>query len=573
MENSPDIRKQILEADGHLLVLGGPGSGKTTIALLKAAHEIQSGRLDRGQKILFLSFARATIARVIEHACKLIPTGNSNAIEINTYHGFIWNLVRSHGYLICPHRPIRLLTPADAASRLAHVDGSARAEMLQEIFEREGILGFDLFAPLASELLRRCKALLSIISDAYPIIIVDEFQDTNQDEWDVIQLLGQKSRIIALADAEQRIYEFRGADPARIGEFIKAYSPAQFDFGNENNRSNGTDIVAFGNDLLKGSHRGKLYNDVEICSYGFYKGLHFAFLLKAKVMDGIKRLTGASIPKWSIAILVPTKRMMLAVSDCLTLTERGLPLLHHEVAIEQEALALSAVALARLLEGGADKNRLSRELLSDVIAHVRGRRGNDTPSRADLELTDALNEFLRSGNVRGKKRTAVVSEVMRIVEVRMTLALSGDPGADWLEVRRLLNESSSECIVNVADDAKYLRLLNKGATLRERLNELWRRNGSYVGATTEIQNALVQEHFTASTREWSGIHVMTIHKSKGKEFDEVFIFEGYKQGKLVRVNAGQKEVAQAFLALRVAVTRAKRRVTILSPGNEKCALL
>jgi DNA helicase II / ATP-dependent DNA helicase PcrA len=59
-------RKALLEADGHLLVRGGPGSGKTTIALLKANWEITHFRLAPGQKILFLSFARVTVARILE---------------------------------------------------------------------------------------------------------------------------------------------------------------------------------------------------------------------------------------------------------------------------------------------------------------------------------------------------------------------------------------------------------------------------------------------------------------------------------------------------------------------------
>ena len=61
---------------------------------------------------------------------------------------------------------------------------------------------------------------------------------------------------------------------------------------------------------------------------------------------------------------------------------------------------------------------------------------------------------------------------------------------------------------------------------------------------------------------------MTIHKSKGKEFDEVFVFEGYKSGKFIRPGATASEIAQARLALRVAVTRARRRATILSPRCE-----
>jgi len=66
---------------------------------------------------------------------------------------------------------------------------------------------------------------------------------------------------------------------------------------------------------------------------------------------------------------------------------------------------------------------------------------------------------------------------------------------------------------------------------------------------------------------------MTIHKSKGKEFDEVIIYEGSHQGRIVRANATPNDVAQARLALRVAVTRAMKRATILTPRNAVCRFL
>ena len=56
---------EIMDAAGHLLVTGGPGSGKTTVSILKAA-QIAERDLRPGQKILFLSFARATVSRVVE---------------------------------------------------------------------------------------------------------------------------------------------------------------------------------------------------------------------------------------------------------------------------------------------------------------------------------------------------------------------------------------------------------------------------------------------------------------------------------------------------------------------------
>ena len=81
------------------------------------------------------------------------------------------------------------------------------------LFREEGLLHFDLFAESAAELLHRSPPLAEIISSAYPVIILDEFQDTNPAEWRLMQALGKWSTLIALADPDQRIYEFRGADP------------------------------------------------------------------------------------------------------------------------------------------------------------------------------------------------------------------------------------------------------------------------------------------------------------------------------------------------------------------------
>ena len=57
-----DKKKDILAHDGHMLVTGGPGSGKTTISIIKA-DIVVSAALRPGQKVLFLSFARASVAR------------------------------------------------------------------------------------------------------------------------------------------------------------------------------------------------------------------------------------------------------------------------------------------------------------------------------------------------------------------------------------------------------------------------------------------------------------------------------------------------------------------------------
>lgn len=571
-------KKQLISTKGNLLVLGGPGSGKTTIALLKAKQIIENEGIKRGQTVLFLSFARATVSRVEEQVGLVISNSTKEHLEINTYHGFIWNLLKCHGYLINSSSPIRLLPPPEAASHFASIDNlQARDQEKHRLFKEEGILHFDLFAKTGAELLSRSNALAEVISNAYPVVILDEFQDTNSDEWEFIRSLGKRSRLIALADPEQRIYEFRGADPARIGEFIVQYHPTQFDFGSENNRSNGTDIIEYGNDLLSGNNKGKNYKNVKVMGYPFRRG-HPHLDLKIAVLKARKKLIERGLENWSIAILVPSKKLMLDVSDYFGETQsfpngKTLPKINHEIAIETSGPALAAVLVAGLLEYGSKKLEDPNQFTLHLCEHIRGRNGNESPSKANLQVSSALMEYIHSGKISGTKRKLLVNECRDIVKESCQLYFTGDPGEDWLKVRNLLGKFTSDFVKRVELDAKYLRLLHKGSMLRSSLSNLWRNSGDYSGAIESVRNALLQEHFSTSTKVWRGIHVMTIHKSKGKEFDEVLVYEGRYQGKIIQKDANKKEVDQARLNLRVAITRARLNATIITPDNDVCILL
>lgn len=565
-------RRDVIESPRHLVVMGGPGSGKTTVALLKA--EAFLGRLDltEYQQVLFLSFARATVARVAEQAGKMLPKLEQARLEVNTYHGFTWNLLRSHGYLLRNGRPLSLLPPPEAAARLSTLSEEQIALEKIRLLEEEGLLHFDLFASNAAMLLERSQSLQRIYGNSYPLIILDEFQDTNEDEWRFIRALTRHSQVLALADPEQRIYEFRGASASRIQEFEQAYRPASFSFGMENHRSTGTDIVQFGNDLLAGVNRGRAYTHVSVTPYAPRKGmLHRAF--KFAILNAIARLNRYG-RDWSLAILVPSKSFMAEVSAYLSSDADNLPRLSHEVAFDQEAAALSATAIAALLEGGANAELITERLLRNLCAHLRGRKGEKAPSKAHLELVLALEQLFGGQALRRAPHKRVLAAAQLIAVQRLELQLTGDPQVDWVAARQFLDSSTEQVFKQIGIDGRYVRLLGKGSLLRSRLSEMWRSAEGYSGAEKLVRDALIQDHFQAVTRDWKGLHLMSMHKSKGKEFTEVILYEGVMKGRFLPTEATPDRVRQARLAMRVAVTRAMKKATILTPtGRNRCPLI
>lgn len=568
-----EAKKELLETSGNLLVLGGPGSGKTTIALLKARHEILNDALLYGQQILFLSFARVTVSRVEE---KLAGLGFSKEIKrnikINTYHGFTWGVLKSHGYLLCRFRQINLLPPPEAAAKLAEVGTDKKYSEQKRFFFEEGCLHFDLFAELCSDLFNQSDSLCKIICDRYPIIIFDEFQDTNQSEWELIKNLGKYSRIIALADAEQRIYDFRGANPARIDDYMNHFNPAFFDFKTENNRSNNTDITKFGNDLLQGKNIKNTYNDVNCIAYICTKQPHIR--LKTEVLAARNRLIKDG-DDWSLAILVPSNKLMLQISDFLSekqtfINGKVLPPIGHEVAIDQSALSLAAVFIAGLMEQGEPDLEIMDRLISHLNDYVRG-RGNGKITKKDSGISRSLEQFIQTHA--SKTNKPMLAECRRLAITCSELQLCGDPIDDWINMRGLLGNCGSDALKQLFKDSLFIRLLHKGSILQSGLAELWRGQGNYKGAVNLVRTALLKEHFSMTARVPKGILLMTIHKAKGKEFDEVIIYEDIYTGKFLPNPNNPTEIHKARLLLRVAVTRAIKKATILTPSIKKSPLL
>jgi DNA helicase-2/ATP-dependent DNA helicase PcrA len=559
-------RRTLLRTQGNILVRGGAGSGKTTIALAKACEDIRADRLGCEGKALFLSFARATVARVAEQARATIPDGQMSRIEINTYHGFAWTILKSHGYLLCAKQGISLLLPAQARARLAGLEGSVRSDRQRQLFDVEGLVAFDLFPILLTELFKQVPVLAAAYGRAYPLIIVDEFQDTNAEEWQMIRQLGRNSCLIALGDPKQRIYDFKGADPRRFDEFIAAFQPAFFSFQGENNRSAGTQITDFADDIISGVFNAANYTGVTITRYSGQS----LRPLKVEMLKAVARLRRQR--EWSLAILVPTNALAVSIFEYMALADHGLPSYPIDVLVSAEGPMLAANLIALLMEPRTRGDHLAAHILDGLGAFELGRTENASVSA--MRKASRYQELSVAVRARGPSvlsARGIGPSIVTLLNELASVVLTGDPMTDWRAVRALFFGSERAELQAVGKEARHMRLLRRGAQIEARLAEAWRANGSYREARSLLAAAVVEDQFAATSRPHHGVTVMTIHKAKGKEFDEVIVFEGIYQRFLQR--SGAEAERSARYNLHVATTRACKAANIMTPRSAPSQLL
>lgn len=593
---------EVMASDGHLLVTGGPGSGKTTISILKAAR-IAERDLRPQQKVLFLSFARASVSRVVEaiEQEQSIPPAIRRRIEVETYHSFFWRILKAHGYLIGLPRQLGILAPPAEAIALSGIRSAFQADDKLSVDERaakaeaenaerrrlafeEGRVCFDLFAPFVGAFLHRSQRLQGLLATMYPVVIFDEFQDTNAEQWHVVQALGMRSRLIALADPEQRIFDFIGADPERLNHYRDAFKPTEIDFSDANHRSAGTDIAKFGNDILAGKFQKEAYEGIECWVFEPYTDPAMSTLV-TKVYAARGRLVAAGKPDWSLAILVPTKRMTRLVSDTFREPPAEMQAIIHSAVVELEAAILGSEIIAYLLQPDTGENP---DLFMNLMCNYYQGKGGDQPTKGALEEADRLRKAYEkwcAAIAAGKNPpgNSVLRKTFEVCEAVSAISLTGDPDKDWRAVRAALEGGACKRLKEIGLEVRNIRLLERGTQLRQELAQDWRDNGSYANALTIVRTAFVQEHFSTSSKPETGVVVMNMHKAKGKQFDEVIIFEGWprlQNGEIVanldRIvwNNDRAEANESSRQnLRVSVTRGRQRTTILTPKTDPCVLL
>jgi DNA helicase-2/ATP-dependent DNA helicase PcrA len=575
-----DPRDLILECAGHAMVLGGPGSGKTTLALKKALKRIREGLLP-GQSILFLSFSRAAVARVLDAANLVVPKSDLAALSVQTFHSFFWNQLKVHGYLLGAPKRLSILLPQDEKAinggiDKEDVDWAAWTEERERLFRQEGRVAFDLFAPNTAALLAASSNVLAQVVMTYPLVIVDEAQDTGDDAWRCIELLAPHTQVVCLADLEQQIFDFLpGVGPERIRSIRAALQPLEADLGNDNHRSPGTQILALGNDLLAAAVKPGAYAGVASIMYGVGRQApNWNHVLRRALSNLFRDLRAdGKGPVSAVAILTMGKNGALKVSNALNgLGTNPGKVVRHKLLFDEAEALLTARLAAFLLEPKQEAaEALDIATCMELIAAARRSTGG-AKAAVDKLLEQAAK--IRSGKTVNIKLVTALRDILARLR---NDGLTGDPAADWLQVKRHLRASDRDELIRCASQLDYLVAFRRGQRISAALSDEWLRDGAYTRARVALDAALAQEQLLDGIAEPPGIQVMNVHKAKGKQFDGVIFVreirpaeDGPTSSFVWRGDA--VPYVQSRRLVRVGITRARRRLLILTPAWPACPL-
>ena len=376
---------------------------------------------------------------------------------------------------------------------------------------------------------------------------------------------------MCLADLEQQIYDFRpGVSSERVEQIMEALHPLRVDLQAQNHRSPNCEIVQFGNDVLLGTPRGASY--VGVSRLNFHPRRDRRDLaIRQSVGMSIQRteqLTG-SRPE-SIALFATWGRGVNLLTRALT-GDGDRQRIPHRVLIDEAPVLHSSRVVAFLMEPRRSAADEMLELadgleLCATVYRSKGGGGNlDQAHRLAVAATQA-----REGVQ--PRRNSVAARLLEMMRASRSHNFSGEPRSDWLDARRLLADCGANPLAEIAGYAEQLVAFQRGQRIARALTELWQTRGNYQGARIVLDDAIAADQLLSGGNDLSGIHVMTAHKSKGKEFDAVVIFDDPNSCPLIYCNVAAPYRRSRKL-VRVAITRARHHVLMLTDASRSSLLL
>ncbi|HET7604623.1 MAG TPA: UvrD-helicase domain-containing protein [Sphingomicrobium sp.] len=604
---NPPQREAVLATEGPVLVLAGAGTGKTAALTARLAHLIATRKAWPSQ-ILAVTFTNKAAREMRERVGSLSGGALEGMQWLGTFHSVAARMLRSHAELVGLHSNFTILDTDDQLRVLKQQIQTANldekrwpARQLAGLIDRwknrgwtpaqvdagesEGFAagrGAELYAAYQQRLktLNACDFgdlllhmlvifrthadVLDAYRDRFRYILVDEYQDTNQGQYEWLRLLAEPRRnLCVVGDDDQSIYSWRGAEVANILRFEKDFPGAKLIRLEQNYRS--TSHILAAADGLIAHNAGRLGKTLwteagdgeKVRVIGIWDGPEEA----RRVGEDLETLRRDGRAIDEAAILVRAQFQTREFEERFIAV--GLPYqIIGGFRFYERAEIRDAIAYLRLIRSPADDlaferivNTPKRGLGDKAVAtiHQRARFGQEPLLVAAAQLID-------SDELTPQARRSLGNFVAHLGRWREMADSLPHP-----ELARIVLEESGYTAMLQADRSA------EAAGRLENLAELTRAMEEYESLGAFLEHvSLVMDNDDA--RPGEKVTIMTIHAAKGLEFDTVFL-PGWEEG----VFPSQRSLDEGGLAsleeerrlAYVAITRARRRCTILHAANRR----
>ena len=628
---NPPQREAVLATEGPVLVLAGAGTGKTAALTARLAHLIAT-RQAWPSEILAVTFTNKAAREMRERVARLSGGALEGMPWLGTFHSVAARMLRSHAELAGLQSNFTILDTDDQLRVLKQLISAANldekrwpARQLAALIDRwknrgwtpaqvdagesEGFAagrGAELYGQYQARLrtLNACDfgdLLLHMLvifrtqpdvlhryRDRFKYLLVDEYQDTNASQYEWLKLLAApRNNLCCVGDDDQSIYSWRGAEVANILKFEQDFPGARVIRLEQNYRSTSHILAAADGLIAHNSGRlGKtLWTDAgdgeKVRVIGVWDGPEEA----RRVGEEIERYEAAGKSLDDIAILVRAQFQTREFEERFIAIGLAYQIIGGFRFYERAEIR-DAIAYLRLVVSPADDlafervvNTPKRGLGDKAVATIhRHARATQQP------LLLAAATLLDSDELTPQARRSLGNFVADLARWRQMLASSapasageGDRSAQpsgggtagstlpHPEMARIILEESGYTAMLQADRSA------ESAGRLENLAELTRAMEEYDSLQAFMEHvSLVMDNDERS--QGARVTIMTIHAAKGLEFSQIYL-AGWEEG----VFPSQRALDEGGLAALeeerrlayVAITRARRRATILHAANRR----
>ena len=578
----------ITHKGGPLMVLAGPGSGKTLVITYRVKWLIENAGV-YPSNILVITFTRAAAEEMKKRF--FMFDGMENApVTFGTFHSIFFMILRyAYRYTAAniiredvKRRYIKEMTEnmeleiedeneflSGIINEISYVKGEMMSlsyyhsnncsdELFAQIYEgyekrlrEENLIDFDDMLVFCYELLREREDIRTLWQNKFQHILIDEFQDINKVQYEIVRMLaGKGDHLFIVGDDDQSIYRFRGARPEIMLGFEKDYPEAKKVILNTNYRCS-EEIVESAEHLI--SHNTKRFPKNMQAARGSKVPITFRNLKDAgeectDILKGIRFYYKKGIPLEDMAVIFRTNTQPRLLVG--RLMEYNIPFQMRDVIpnIFDHWIARNILTYIKLAMGNRDR-KLFLQIMNRPKRYIS--RSMITEPQVDLKKLKQ--------QIFGKKW---LYEKIDKLEMDLYLLRKMEPYAAIQYIRNgigyedYMNEYAQFRRMNPDDLEEVLNQIQESAKEYHSFEEWF----TYI----ESYGEELRKQMEAGRQQKSGVTLTTMHSSKGLEYEVVFVMdinEGVTPHKKAVKEADLEEERRLFY---VAVTRAKTYLFLYS---------